>query len=209
VSTRPEVVVIDSGGANLSSVRFALERLDVHPVVTAEAERIGNAERVILPGVGAARDVMNRLRERGLDALIPALEQPVLGICVGLQVLYEHCDEGDVSALGVLPGHVRRLPAAPDLSVPHMGWNALTLAAPSHPLFADLPADAHFYYVHSFAAPVGEYTLASTLYGTPFTAVVGRRNFLATQFHPERSTRWGAQLLANFLRTPAEALQCN
>lgn len=203
------VAVIDSGGANLASVRFALERLGVQAAVTTDHATIRAAERVVLPGVGAARDVMNRLREHRLDALIPTLEQPVLGICVGLQVLYEHCEEGDVEALGLLPGRVRRLAAGADLSIPQMGWNALQLLQPSHPLFRDLGEDAHFYFVHSYAAAPDAHTLATTRYGGEFTSVAGRANFLATQFHPERSARWGARLLANFLRTPAEALRCD
>jgi glutamine amidotransferase len=205
----PAVAVIDSGGANLASVRFALERLDVVPTVTTDHDVIRGADRVILPGVGAAADVMTRLRDRGLDALVPTLEQPVLGICVGLQVLFAHCDEGDVPALGLLPGHVTRLPGGDGLTIPHMGWNALHPPRPEHALFAGLAGDAHFYFVHSYAAPPGPCTLASTRYGVDFTAVAGRANFLATQFHPERSARWGATLLGNFLHRTPEALRCD
>ncbi|MEO0971792.1 MAG: imidazole glycerol phosphate synthase subunit HisH [Pseudomonadota bacterium] len=202
-----DVVVIDSGGANLASVRFALERLGVAAEISTRAETIRSAGRVILPGVGAAGDVMGRLQALGLDEVIPALTQPVLGICVGLQVLYERCEEDDVNTLGLLPGTVRRLPSAPGLSIPQMGWNRLHSRG-EHPLLATLDADAHFYFVHSYAAPPGEGTLATAYHGSEFTALAGRGNFLATQFHPERSARWGHELLNNFLHLPAEALSC-
>ncbi len=202
-----QVVVIDSGGANLASVRFALERLHCTPVVTTDPALITQAERVILPGVGAAGDVMARLRSQGLDQLVTKLTQPVLGICVGLQVLYEHCEEDRVDAIGLFDGVVRHLPATAGLSVPQMGWNRIEHLR-EHALFHGLDDDAHFYFVHSYAVPAGRYTLATATYGTTFTAVAGRGNVLATQFHPERSARWGHRLLENFLTQPAESLLC-
>ncbi|MEM9386981.1 MAG: imidazole glycerol phosphate synthase subunit HisH [Pseudomonadota bacterium] len=203
-----EVVVIDSGGANLASVRFALERLQWNPVVSTDPAQIRAAERVILPGVGAASDVMARLRSGGLDQVVASLTQPVLGICVGLQVLYQHCAEGQVDGLGLLDGVVEHLPSAPQLSVPQMGWNRIAALA-DHALFDGLDlTEAHFYFVHSYAAAPGAQTLATASYGNTFTAVAGCRNLLATQFHPERSARWGHRLLKNFLTTPPENLLC-
>lgn len=206
---RPRLAVIDSGGANLASVRFALERLDAHLEVTTDPAVIRAADRVILPGVGAAADVLGRLRTNGLDRLVPTLTQPVLGICVGLQILYEHCEEGDVGGLGLFPGEVRRLAPRAGFSIPQMGWNRLHDRA-EHALLAGLEDDAHFYFVHGYAAPPGgPATLATAHYGEAFTAVAGRGNFLATQFHPERSARWGQRLLSNFLTESAEALRCD
>ncbi|MEO0421247.1 MAG: imidazole glycerol phosphate synthase subunit HisH [Pseudomonadota bacterium] len=209
MSNAPQnVVVIDSGGANLASVRFALERLQVAPVITTDHETIRSAQRVILPGVGAAADVMARLREQGLDQVVASLSQPLLGICVGLQVLYQHCAEGQVDGLGLLDGVVEHLPTTANLSVPQMGWNRIASRI-EHALFDGLDLhEAHFYFVHSYAAPPGPQTLATASYGTTFTAVAGRRNLLATQFHPERSARWGHRLLHNFLTTPPEKLLC-
>lgn len=208
MTTAMRLAVIDSGGANLASVSFALERLGANPVITTDPEVIGGADRVILPGVGAAADVLGRLRGARLDGLIPTLTQPVLGICVGLQILYEHCEEGDVPGLGLFSGEVRRLTSRPGFSIPQMGWNRL-LDAREHALLGGLAPDANFYFVHSYAAAPGPATLATAHYGVPFTAVAGRANFLAVQFHPERSARWGQQLLANFLTCSPEALRCN
>jgi imidazole glycerol-phosphate synthase subunit HisH len=198
-----DVVVIDSGGANLASLQYALERLGASAEVTTSAERIRSAPRVLLPGVGAAEDAMARLQAAGLTSVIPQLTQPVLGVCIGMQLLFDRSEEsrdgGLCECLGILPGTVARLPGTPALPVPHMGWNRrIDLAA--DPLFDGLDPDEYFYFVHSFAAPVGEYTLASTRYGTDFTAAVRWRNFRGVQFHPERSAHAGARLLANFLR---------
>jgi glutamine amidotransferase len=155
---------------------------------------------VLLPGVGAAADAMRRLREYGLDRVIPTLSCPLLGICLGMQLLFEHSAEGDTECLGVLPGRVERLVATPGLPVPHMGWNTLQLSAGAvDPLLADLPSPAYGYFVHSYAAGVGAQTLASVDYGRPLAAAVRRGNFYGVQFHPERSATMGAQVLRNFL----------
>jgi glutamine amidotransferase len=201
--SRPDVVVIDSGGANLASLQFALARLGARAEVSIDATRIRGATHVLLPGVGAAHDTMERLRASGLDAVIPTLTQPLLGICLGMQLLFDASDEAvagnsTTRTLGVVPGNVRRLPAAPELPVPHMGWNQLN---PLHadPLFDGIAAGSYVYFVHSYAAPVTADTLATTDYGSTFTAAVKRANFRGVQFHPERSAAVGARLLANFI----------
>lgn len=193
------VVIIDSGGANLASLVFALERLGARPVVSAAPEVIAAAPRLLLPGVGSAADTMRRLRGNGLDTVIAALTQPLLGICLGMQLLFEHSDEGDTRCLGLLPGRVSALEPAPGLPVPHMGWNTLEALRPD-PLFDGLAAGEYFYFVHGYAAAPSETTLAVTDYGGPRVAVARRGNFRGVQFHPERSGPAGARLLANFLR---------
>jgi glutamine amidotransferase len=195
-----DVAVIDSGGANLASLQFAMERLGARVHVSRDPAAIAAAPRVLLPGVGAAADAMRRLRESGLDRVIPTLTCPLLGICLGMQLLFEHSAEGDTECLGVLPGRVERLVATPGLPVPHMGWNTLQLSAGAvDPLLADLPPPAYGYFVHSYAASVGTQTLASVDYGRPLAAAVRRGNFYGVQFHPERSATMGAQVLRNFL----------
>jgi glutamine amidotransferase len=192
------VLIVDSGGANIASLRHALARLGVEARLSAEPADIRSAERVILPGVGAAGDAMRRLREAGLDTVIPSLRQPVLGICLGMQLLFERSEEGNVACLGILPGSARRIPGEGDLAVPHMGWNQLDSPA-NHPLLEGVPAGSYLYFVHSYAVPPGECTMATCQYGRPFSAVVGRENFFGMQFHPERSAEAGARLLGNFL----------
>lgn len=194
----PDVVIIASGGANLASLQFALERLHVPCCVSADQERIRAATHVILPGVGAAADAMQRLCRAGLDQLIPTLRQPVLGICLGMQLLYESSAEGQTRCLGLIPGRAERFPDAPGLPVPHMGWNTLDIARAS-PLLAGLGAGDYAYFVHSYALPVGPETVAATRYGASFSACVERNNFYGAQFHPERSAAAGARLLQNFI----------
>ena len=194
----PDVTIIDSGGANLASLRFALERLGASSVVSSEPAVIAAARRVLLPGVGAAADAMARLRAAGLDAVIPRLQQPLLGICLGMQLLFQSSEEGDTRCLGVIEGRVRRIAGSSQLPVPHMGWNDLQVRQPD-PLLRGFGADDYFYFVHGFAAAVGAHTLASTEYGAPFSSVVRHGNFRGVQFHPERSASSGARLLRNFL----------
>jgi imidazole glycerol-phosphate synthase subunit HisH len=197
-----DAVIIDSGGANLASLQYALERLGARTWVTTDGEVIAQAPRVLLPGVGAAADAMRRLTAAGLTALLPALKQPVLGICLGMQLLFEHSEEGNTTCLGVLPGTVRRLTPQAGLPVPHMGWNQLSPLVPD-PLLAGIKRHDYAYFVHSFAAGVSAGTLATAEYGEPLTAVVRRGNFWGTQFHPERSAATGARILANFLAVEA------
>lgn len=193
------LVIIDSGGANIASLRFAVERMGVDAELTTDRGRIRNATHVILPGVGAAADCMSRLESAGLVDTIAELQQPFLGICVGMQLLFESSEEGDVNCLGLLPGRVRRFPDREGLPVPHMGWNNLEITHPT-PLLRDFSANDYVYFVHSYAAPVSENTLAVTNYGEEFSAVVQRGNVFGAQFHPERSARAGARLIQNFLQ---------
>jgi glutamine amidotransferase len=197
VSAR-SVVIVATGGANIASLVHALERLGVHAAPSADPARIGEASHVILPGVGAAADAMRRLRETGLDRVITRLPQPVLGICLGMQLLFDASDEGPTPCLGVLPGRVERLGAGPDRPVPHIGWNTLERRADS-PLLEGLRAGDRAYFVHSYAAPVADATVATTEYGASFSACVQRDRFFGVQFHPERSAAVGARVLANFL----------
>jgi imidazole glycerol-phosphate synthase subunit HisH len=194
-----DAVIIDSGGANLASLQFAFERLGAQTLVTSDTQTIASARRVVLPGVGAAADAMQRLRNSGVAELLPRLKQPVLGICLGMQLLFERSEEGSTQCLGILPESVRRLRPAPGLPVPHMGWNQLA-ALRDDPILAGIGADDYVYFVHSYAAPVSDVTLATAEYGIPVSAIVRQGNFWGAQFHPERSARTGARLLANFLR---------
>lgn len=192
------LAIIDSGGANISSVKHALRRLGAEPAFTSDAAIIKAAERVILPGVGAAGAAMSRLRELNLVDCIRGLKQPVLGICLGMQLLFEQSQEDEVECLGVIPGKLRKLQAKDGLRVPHMGWNTTTVVR-EDPLLNGLPSIPWFYFVHSYFAPTGDSTLATCTHGTRFAAIVRKENFYGAQFHPERSARHGARLLANFL----------
>jgi len=197
VSAR-DVVIVESGGANIASLQFALQRLNAAAQVSADPERIRAATHVILPGVGAAADAMSRLRLRRLHELIPSLTQPVLGICLGMQLLYDASDEGRASCLGIIPGRATRFLEAPGRPVPHIGWNTVDIRRPS-PLLAGLGDEDYAYFVHSYALPLSEATVASTRYGAAFSACVEWKNFYGAQFHPERSAAVGARLLQNFL----------
>jgi imidazole glycerol-phosphate synthase subunit HisH len=192
------VAIIDSGGANLASLEFALRRLGASTVVTTDAEAIGAAERVLLPGVGSAGNAMQRLRSAALPGVIAALTQPVMGICLGMQLLFERSAEGQQDCLGIIPGTVERIPARDGFPVPHMGWNQLDLVT-NDPLVRGLADGEYVYFVHSFAAAASPHTIATTDYGGSLSAVVRHRNFWGTQFHPERSSTVGARILANFL----------
>ena len=193
-------VIIASGGANLASLKFALERLNVEAPVTEDPLRVKSASHVILPGVGAARDAMARLEVAGLIDVIQHLEQPVLGICLGLQLLYTGSDEDDAKCLDIITGQAHRFRQSTDLPVPQMGWNTLRRVAES-PLLEGVEDDDYAYFIHSYAVAKGDYTCATSDYGGVFSAVVQQDNFFATQFHPERSSRLGAKMLANFLRS--------
>lgn len=192
------VVLVDAGGTNIGSVRYALQRLGVEAPLTADPAIIRRADKVILPGVGAAGPAMARLRGLGLVEVLRGLTQPVLGVCLGMQLLCAHSHEGEVDGLGLIPATVHRLQAAPGLRVPHMGWNRLRMLT-RHPLFDGVDEGAQAYFVHSYAVPVGDHTLATAEHGQPFSAVVARGNFFGMQFHPERSAALGARLLHNFL----------
>lgn len=191
------VVIVDTQCANLTSVRFALERLGVTPIISADATVIRAAKRVILPGVGTAAAAMRALQASDLVSTLQQLTQPVLGICLGMQLLTEYSREGKVNCLGVIPTRTAPLTSA-GLPLPHMGWNTLNATQP-HALLQHLPTSAYCYFVHSYAVPVSAVTLATTDYGERFSAMIGYRNFFGAQFHPERSGAVGAQILKNFL----------
>jgi glutamine amidotransferase len=197
VSAR-DIVIVASGGANIASLQFALARLDASAQVSADAARIRAASHVILPGVGAAGDAMARLRESRLHEVIPTLTQPVLGICLGMQLLHQASEEGPADCLAVIPGVAARLVEAPGRPVPHMGWNTLEIVA-GCPLLTGLTDRDYAYFVHSYALPVSAATVANCRYGGVFSACVAWRNFYGAQFHPERSAAAGARLLENFL----------
>lgn len=190
--------MLDSGGTNLGSVQYAFERLGVRAELSRDPERIRRASHVVLPGVGAAAPGMLRLRESGLDRLIPTLTQPVLGVCLGMQLLFEASAEGGTACLGILKGRLTRFDEARCGRVPHMGWNRIDAIRDS-PLLAGLGRDAFAYFVHSYAAPVTSATVATCDYGGAFAAIVSERNFHGAQCHPERSAAVGARLLSNFL----------
>jgi imidazole glycerol-phosphate synthase subunit HisH len=197
-TTSADVVLVDGGGTNIGSVRYALQRLGVDAPLTTDAARIRRASHVILPGVGAAGPAMQRLVELDLVDTLRALRQPVLGVCLGLQLLFERSSESARPCLGLIPAEVGRLPETPERRVPHMGWNRLAPTRP-HALLAGLPAEAYAYFVHSYAAPIGDWTIAETAHGVPFSAIVQKDNFFGMQFHPERSAAVGSLLLKNFL----------
>lgn len=197
------LVIIDTSCANLSSVRFAFERLGVEPVVSASPAVIRAAERVVLPGVGTAAAAMRNLQQLGLVEVIQQLEQPVLGICLGMQLLTDYSAEGNVDCLGVIPARTERM-IADGLPLPHMGWNTITDPSASNPLLRGVESPAYCYFVHSFAVAVDQYTSAQCTYskaenGQPFAAMIRSKNFFGAQFHPERSGTVGAQILQNFL----------
>jgi glutamine amidotransferase len=192
------VVLVDSGGANIGSVRYALERLGVVAELSGDGDAIRRADRVILPGVGAAAAAMQRLRELDLVATLRALDKPLLGICLGMQLLYALSEEGDVECLGLLPGRVRRMRGSPGVRIPHMGWNRLRKRNDST-LLDGVADGAQAYFVHGYAADIDNATIASCEHGEGFAAVVQNGHIAGAQFHPERSGPVGLRLLANFL----------
>ena len=194
------LALVDAGGANLGSVRYALQRLGVEAQLATRAEELQSADRVILPGVSTAATVMARLRELELVRPLRELRAPLLGVCVGMQLLFEHSEEDDTECLGLLPGRVRKLPDAPGIRVPHMGWNDLQTVAKTL-LLDGIAAGERAYFVHSYAAPVTEDCIASCEHGERFAAVVQRGRIGGAQFHPERSATVGARLLKNFIET--------
>jgi len=196
------VALIDAGGANLGSVRYALEREGARVRVVRDADGLRGAQRVILPGVGAAPVAMALLQERGLADALRTLRLPLLGICLGMQLLFEHSDEGDVACLGLLPGRVHRLMAANGVRVPHMGWNEVRPLR-DDALLQGFEASPQAYFVHGYAAAVTGDCIASCTHGQSFAAMVRRGAVMGAQFHPERSARAGAALLRNFLAIAA------
>jgi len=197
------VAIIGYGAGNTASVQFALERLGCDAVITADPAVVAGAERVILPGVGAAGYAMERLAALGLIEPLKAFERPLLGVCLGQQLLFERSEEGGgVDLLGFIPGVVTKFDIDPELPVPHMGWTRLTTVK-ADPLIEGVADGAYAYFVHSFVCPDGEATLARADYGTVVPAVVRKGNRWGCQFHPERSAKAGARILKNFLELPA------
>ena len=201
-SSNDLTVIIDTGCANLSSVRFAFERLNANVVVSADFDVIRSAARVVLPGVGTAGAAMDALKQKNLIELIKSLTQPVMGVCLGMQMLAslsnEHGgrSEQDITCLGLVPTDIGDLDSK-GLPLPHMGWNQIDVG--DHPLFSGIENGSYVYFVHSYRAPISEYTLASSTYGESFSAAIGKNNFFGVQFHPEKSAKVGAQILQNFL----------
>jgi glutamine amidotransferase len=193
------VAVVDSGGTNINSVLFALQRLGAPAKLTADPAEIAAASHVLLPGVGAAGPGMAKLQHKNLIPCLKELRQPMMGVCLGMQLMFERSTEGNVECLGLLKGEVRRFNDGPDLTVPHMGWNDVTPARDGDALLAGLVPGEQAYYVHSFFAPVTDDTVATCDYGVPFAAMVHRGNLYGCQFHPERSSAVGKRVLENFL----------
>lgn len=195
------VAIIKYNAGNIQSVLFALHRIGVEAVWTDDPALIRKADKVIFPGVGEASSAMRYLRARGLDQVITGLQQPVLGICLGLQLFCKHSEENDTTCLGVFDAHVRKfstqLPDHTTLKVPHMGWN--TLHDAKGPLFNQVEPGEYAYFVHSFYAEAHRDTAATTTYGLPFSAALQHKNFYGVQFHPEKSSATGQKIIRNFL----------
>lgn len=192
------LAIVDTGCANLASVVFAFERLGAFKIITKDADIIKNADHVILPGVGAMPYAMEQLTTLGLVEVLQTLTQPLMGICLGMQMLFETSEEGDADGLGLIDGHAVLMNTG-DLPAPHMGWNTLENLN-DDPLLNGVSRGDYVYFVHSYAAPVCRNTIAASTYGYPFSAIVKRGNIYGCQFHPERSGKVGAKILENFLK---------
>ena len=192
------VAVVKYNAGNIYSVLSVLQRMGVEPILTDDAKILHQADKVIFPGQGEASNAMQYLRERKLDEVIRSLTQPVLGICIGQQLMCRHSAEGDVDCLGIFDTDVKRfVPLKHEEKVPHMGWN--DLSNQKSPLFKDIHEGEFVYFVHSFYVPVCEWTIAQSDYINPFSAAIQRDNFYATQFHPEKSGSVGQRIIQNFL----------
>lgn len=192
-----KIAIIKYNAGNLFSVDCALQRIGVDSIITDDAEIIKSADKVIFPGVGEASTAMAYLESHGLSDVIRNLNQPVLGICIGLQLLCRHSEEGDVDCLGVFPTNVKRFENIAGYKVPEMGWNSISFSG--NKLFKDVESGSYVYFVHSYYAPVISDTIAVSDYSCPFSAAIKRDNFYAVQFHPEKSGRVGERILKNFI----------
>lgn len=193
-----KVVIIKYNAGNIFSVDYGLKRIGIEAEITGDINKIRNADKVIFPGVGEASTTMNYLREHQLDKLIVSLKQPVFGICIGMQLLCSHSEEGNTDCLGVFEEKVMKFsPQDSIMKVPHMGWN--TIQHKNNPLFKGLSQEDYVYYVHSYYATVGKDTVATTDYIHPFSAALQKDNFYAVQFHPEKSGAIGEKILKNFI----------
>lgn len=192
------VAIIKYNAGNIFSIDYALRRLGIEPVITADKELIRKADKVIFPGVGEAKNTMEYLQEHQLDRLITDLKQPVLGICLGMQLMCRHSEEGDVPCLGIFDVDVKRFqPVRHEDKVPHMGWN--TIQYTDKLLFNGFEQEEFVYFVHSYYVPLNDFMAARTDYILPFSAALHKDNFYATQFHPEKSGKTGERILQNFL----------
>jgi glutamine amidotransferase len=192
------VAIVKYNAGNIRSVDYAMKRLGVSAVITADKETLLAADKVIFPGVGEAETTMNHLHATGMDQLIKDLKQPVLGVCLGMQLMCRHSEEGDTDCLNIFDAEVKRfIPQKHEDKVPHMGWN--TISRTSSPLFNGFTEEEFVYFVHSFYVPLNDFTIAETDYIQPFCAALHKDNFYATQFHPEKSGATGERILRNFL----------
>ncbi|TLU90340.1 imidazole glycerol phosphate synthase subunit HisH [Dyadobacter sediminis] len=192
-----KTVIIKYNAGNVQSVMYALDRIGATYLYTDNEEEIRSADKVIFPGVGEASTAMNYLRKVGLDKVIPSLKQPVFGTCIGMQLMCRFSEENNTECMGIFNVDVKRFPAVPGMKVPHMGWN--NIMDYKTVLAGDLPDNAYVYFVHSYAAPVCEYTVASCEYVLPFSAMLQKDNFYAAQFHCEISGNAGQKIMENFL----------
>lgn len=192
------IAIVQYNAGNVQSVLFALKRLGVEGILTDKPEILQTADRVIFPGVGEASSAMNYLKSKGLDKVIQNLTQPVLGICLGLQLLCKHSEEGNTECLGIFDLNVKKFPTDRGSKVPHVGWNSIENLQSE--LFSGIASGSYVYYVHSYYAEIGTATIAQTEYILPFSAALQYKNFYAVQFHPEKSSNVGEQILKNFLQ---------
>ncbi|WP_405198627.1 imidazole glycerol phosphate synthase subunit HisH [Christiangramia sp. LLG6405-1] len=190
-----KIAIIDYGAGNIQSIKFAVQRLGFEAVLSSNAEEIRDADKVIFPGVGEAGSAMRMLRSTGLDKLIPNLKQPVLGICLGMQLMCKSSEEGNTTGLGIFDAEVKKFNA--DLKVPQIGWNTITELQGK--LFENVSAEEYVYLVHSFYVPECSDEIARTNYGVDYSTALNRDNFYGVQFHPEKSSKTGEQILKNFL----------
>lgn len=190
-----KIVIVDYDAGNVKSLQFALERLGVEAQVSYDAKLISTADKVIFPGQGEAGSAIEKLKSKGLYTLIPQLRQPVLGICLGMQLLFDQTEEGNARGLGILPGKVIRFPST--VKVPQMGWNRVNHS--SEGLFESINQDCYMYLVHSYYVPLTTATLAQSDYAGTYSVAVQKDNFYGVQFHPEKSSKDGLRLLENFL----------
>lgn len=193
-----DIVIVDTGCANLTSIKVAIKRLGYNSIITSEPSILLNSKKIFLPGVGTASAVMKVLSKKKLINIIKEFKNPILGICLGMQLLCDFSEECQgVKTLGLIPSSVLRLKTN-NLPLPHIGWNQIKFKK-SHPLFKNILNNSRFYFVHSYIVPLNKYTLSTTDYGTNFTSVIEKNNFFGVQFHPEKSGELGSQLLKNFL----------
>ena len=197
---KQQIVIVNTGCANISSVKFAFDRLGVEVTVSDEPQVISGADKVLLPGVGSANAAMDSIHKKQLASTVQSLSQPVLGVCLGMQLMVTASQESTTDStecLNLIPGHVERMQVG-DLRLPHMGWNTV-MPVHQNDLFKSIDEGSYFYFVHSFAVKPFAHTLATCEYGMPFSAAINKDNFFGVQFHPERSGEAGAQLLKNFV----------